>query len=78
MYVGQRYNKDGILTRWWTTESLNAFKERQKCFADQYSNYEMYGFYVSHMIWETGMHDLFDLLSIIIDQWQPHIGRKHC
>ena len=79
VHAGQRYNKDGILTRWWTTESLNAFRERQKCFSDQYSKYEMYGFYVSHMTY-MGNRDAWStcLMHWIVDQWQPHTWRKHC
>ena len=47
--TGQRFDKDGILRRWWTTDSINAFKERQQCFAEQYSQYEMFGFNVSYV-----------------------------
>ena len=47
--TGQRYDKDGILRPWWTDQSVSAFKERQQCFAEQYSNYEMFGFNVSSL-----------------------------
>lgn len=55
-HTGQRYDKDGILRPWWTEESINAFKERQQCFAEQYSKYQMFGFNVS---------DLFTMCEIL-------------
>lgn len=47
VHAGQRYDKDGNLRPWWTDQSIAAFKERQQCFARQYSKYEMFGHYVS-------------------------------
>ena len=41
--AGQKYNQDGILTSWWTPESEEAFKEREPCFVQQYSQYSMFG-----------------------------------
>lgn len=45
--LGQRYDKNGVLTPWWTNASVTAFKKRQECFVKQYSGYEMFGYYVS-------------------------------
>lgn len=36
---GRKYDKDGNLHPWWTTESEERFKERTKCVVDQYNNY---------------------------------------
>lgn len=44
---GQRYDKDGILQPWWTDQSISAFKDRQRCFAEQYSKYEMFGYNIN-------------------------------
>jgi len=44
---GQQYNKDGILEQWWTNYSTANFRERQQCFVDQYSQYELFGYHVS-------------------------------
>lgn len=41
--LGQRFNKDGILTQWWTNASQNAFNQRKECFVRQYSGYELQG-----------------------------------
>ena len=40
---GQQYNKEGNLREWWSTSSVENFRERQKCFQDQYSSYKFYG-----------------------------------
>ena len=31
------------MTQWWTDESVQAFKQREPCFIDQYSQYSMFG-----------------------------------
>ncbi|XP_063811843.1 phosphate-regulating neutral endopeptidase PHEX [Pseudophryne corroboree] len=36
---GRKYDKDGNLHAWWTTESEEKFKERTKCVVDQYNSY---------------------------------------
>ncbi|XP_077150719.1 phosphate-regulating neutral endopeptidase PHEX [Ranitomeya variabilis] len=36
---GRKYDKDGNLHPWWTTESEEKFKERTKCVVDQYNEY---------------------------------------
>jgi len=41
MAVGRRYNEHGNLENWWSESSLAQFKERTKCFVDQYSNYSV-------------------------------------
>ena len=46
-FLGQQYDENGILTQWWTDESVAAFKERQQCFVDQYSQYSMFGYNIS-------------------------------
>lgn len=38
-YIGRKYDKDGNLHSWWTSESEERFKERTKCVVDQYNNY---------------------------------------
>ena len=45
---GQQYDKDGILRHWWTNASEEAFRERQTCFEEQYSQYELFGYNVSN------------------------------
>ena len=42
--LGQRYNQDGILTPWWTDQSVKAFNERKACFVNQYSEYSVFGY----------------------------------
>lgn len=37
---GSQYDGDGNLRNWWTDEDLQAFEERTKALADQYSAYE--------------------------------------
>ncbi|XP_072284421.1 phosphate-regulating neutral endopeptidase PHEX [Pyxicephalus adspersus] len=36
---GRKYDKDGNLHPWWTTESEERFKDRTKCIVEQYNNY---------------------------------------
>ncbi|GAB0178491.1 phosphate-regulating neutral endopeptidase PHEX [Grus japonensis] len=36
---GRKYDKNGNLDPWWTTDSEEKFKEKTKCMIDQYSNY---------------------------------------
>ena len=40
---GQRYNQHGILTNWWTKESINEFNRKKACFVEQYSQYSVFG-----------------------------------
>ena len=44
---GQQYDKDGNLKRWWDPTSINHFKDRQTCFRNQYSAYELYSLHVN-------------------------------
>lgn len=44
---GQQYDKDGILRHWWTNASEEAFRERQTCFEEQYSQYELFGYNIN-------------------------------
>ncbi len=43
---GQRYDKDGILEPWWSSDSVKAFDQRKECFVEQYSKYEVFGYQV--------------------------------
>ncbi|KAG8450602.1 hypothetical protein GDO86_003032 [Hymenochirus boettgeri] len=36
---GRKYDKDGNLYSWWTSESEDKFKNKTKCMVDQYSDY---------------------------------------
>ncbi|XP_050188493.1 phosphate-regulating neutral endopeptidase PHEX isoform X2 [Myiozetetes cayanensis] len=36
---GRKYDKNGNLDPWWTTNSEEKFKEKTKCMIDQYNNY---------------------------------------
>uniref|UniRef100_A0A672U093 Phosphate regulating endopeptidase X-linked n=1 Tax=Strigops habroptila TaxID=2489341 RepID=A0A672U093_STRHB len=36
---GRKYDKNGNLDPWWTTDSEEKFKEKTKCMINQYSNY---------------------------------------
>ncbi|XP_017710267.1 PREDICTED: phosphate-regulating neutral endopeptidase-like, partial [Rhinopithecus bieti] len=36
---GRKYDKNGNLDPWWSTESEEKFKEKTKCMINQYSNY---------------------------------------
>jgi endothelin-converting enzyme len=37
--TGSKYGPDGSLTNWWTNSSLAAYKERAKCFVEQFNQY---------------------------------------
>ena len=45
--VGQQYDQNGERRQWWSNQSLIAFKEKLKCFVDQYNNYTFLGIPVS-------------------------------
>lgn len=38
-FSGHRYDKNGRLTSWWSTESEQKYMAREKCFVDLYSGY---------------------------------------
>ena len=44
---GQQYDAHGNLKRWWDNTSTTRFKDRQKCFVDQYSRYQIFGHHVN-------------------------------
>ena len=44
---GQQYDKDGNLQPWWDPTSTLSFKNRQKCFVNQYSSYQLFGMHVN-------------------------------
>ncbi|XP_064384785.1 endothelin-converting enzyme homolog isoform X2 [Halichondria panicea] len=44
---GQRYDKDGILEPWWSSDSVKAFDQRKECFVEQYSKYEVFGYQIN-------------------------------
>ena len=43
---GQQYDAHGDLRPWWDSVSTDHFKQRQKCFVEQYSKYEIFGHHV--------------------------------
>ena len=47
LFSGQQYNENGVLTQWWTDESVAAFKQRQQCFVEQYSKYSIFGYNIN-------------------------------
>lgn len=38
-FWGRKYDKNGNLDPWWTTDSEEKFKEKTKCMINQYNNY---------------------------------------
>ncbi|KAF5279864.1 hypothetical protein FQA39_LY18209 [Lamprigera yunnana] len=40
---GREYDKNGNMHKWWNNETIEKFKERTKCFVDQYSKFRVYG-----------------------------------
>ncbi|KAL3271004.1 hypothetical protein HHI36_021505 [Cryptolaemus montrouzieri] len=40
---GREFDKDGNLNHWWKNETVSKFKERTKCFVDQYDDYKING-----------------------------------
>ena len=46
-FVGRLFDKNGNFKDWWSYESEINFKDRSQCLVDQYSNYEVFGEYVS-------------------------------
>nr|XP_022911284.1 neprilysin-11-like [Onthophagus taurus] len=46
---GRSYNRDGVLSGWWTEETEAAFNEKTQCFLEQYQKYyiEELGVYVN-------------------------------
>ncbi|XP_018323598.2 endothelin-converting enzyme homolog isoform X2 [Agrilus planipennis] len=40
---GREYDKDGNLHKWWNNRTIEKFKERTQCVAQQYSRYKMNG-----------------------------------
>ena len=43
---GANFDVDGKMKNWWTKESWKHFLEKQKCFVDYFSKYEIGGFKV--------------------------------
>jgi len=39
---GRLFDEKGNMKSWWTSKSTKAYKEREKCIMDQYSNYSMF------------------------------------
>lgn len=39
LFWGRKYDKNGNLDPWWTTDSEEKFKEKTKCMINQYNNY---------------------------------------
>ena len=42
-HQGQQYDAQGDLRVWWDNTSTTKFKDRKKCFVEQYSRYEIFG-----------------------------------
>ncbi|XP_014258696.1 neprilysin-1-like [Cimex lectularius] len=38
---GRQFDKDGNMMQWWNNATINKFRERAKCFIDQYSQYKL-------------------------------------
>ena len=49
-FVGRLFDKNGNFKDWWSYESASNFKYRSECLVDQYSDYEVFGKYVSSAI----------------------------
>ena len=64
--TGQQYDKNGILRKWWTNSSQEAFKERQICFEQQYSQYEMYGYNVSEVVYLSPSFQVCERNCVIV------------
>ena len=41
--TGRQYDKEGRKRQWWSDKSIQNYKNRQDCFVEQYSEYEMFG-----------------------------------
>ena len=55
-FTGQKYDEDGNLKNWWSSEVDQPFKEKAQCFVDQYNGYEIPG---AGKV--TRLHRLFDI-----------------
>ncbi|XP_044763653.1 endothelin-converting enzyme homolog isoform X2 [Coccinella septempunctata] len=44
---GREFDKEGNLNHWWKNETIRRFKDRTKCFVDQYNKYKINGKSVS-------------------------------
>ena len=49
--TGAQFDKEGNLANWWSQTSLENFKEREKCLVKQYSQCEVEGHKVSHVMY---------------------------
>ena len=49
-FLGRLFDKNGNFKDWWSYESESNFKDRSQCLVDQYSDYEVFGEYVSTAI----------------------------
>ena len=49
-FVGRLFDRNGNFKDWWSYESESNFKDRSQCLVDQYSDYEVFGEYVSTAI----------------------------
>ena len=46
-FIGRLFNKDGNLLKWWSNQSIAAFKQKTSCLKEQYSSYVFHGKNVS-------------------------------
>ena len=46
-FLGRLFDKNGNVKDWWSNSSDLNFKERASCLENQYSNYQVFGEYVS-------------------------------
>ena len=61
-FVGRLFDKNGNFKDWWSYESELNFKDRSQCLADQYSDYEVFGEYVS--IWRNNFRGKDFLIEV--------------
>ena len=43
MHTGQQFDRNGIRRQWWESSSIQAFRQRQTCFVEQYNNFTFEG-----------------------------------
>ena len=48
LHVGRLFNETGQMEDWWTQQSVDNFIAMQKCYVDEYSEFNLFGIYVSN------------------------------
>ncbi len=46
LHIGREYNETGQVEEWWTQTSVDNFIDRTLCYAEQYSDFNLFGIYV--------------------------------